>query len=141
MTTKAAEKMIEAFTALMEGFSELQEEIENEYGVSTDEDDEEDEEDEERDIEADTAVVNEMRAVLEAVVDNEDFAPEEIAALITTVTDALEEIDPNVFETEVESVDSDTATASAGEDEDYGDLDDDDLYDEDEEGEDEKDDD
>jgi hypothetical protein len=46
MTTKAAEKIIDALTLLMEGFSELQEGIQKELGPAKDPDEEEDDEDE-----------------------------------------------------------------------------------------------
>ena len=41
--------------------------------------------------------MTEMRACVEAVMDAEDYNAEEIANAITTVTDAVEEIDPDVF--------------------------------------------
>ena len=95
MTSKATDKIIEALTELMEGFAELQEAAEKEFkteGVELSE-----EADEEDSAEIDAAVVNEMRAALENVIENEDYSAEEFADVISALTDALEEIDPGVF--------------------------------------------
>lgn len=106
MTTKAAEKIIDALTQLMEGYCELQEAVENDYGsADKDDDDDDDESSGELNAEADAAIVNEMRAALEAVIEAEDYTPDEIASVISTMTDALEEIDPDVFEKESEDED------------------------------------
>jgi len=129
MTSKAAEKIIEALTQLMEGYCELQEAVENDYGSSTKTDDDDDEEGGELNAEADAAIVTEMRAAIESVLEAEDYTPDELASIISTLTDALEEIDPEVFDKDV------------AEDEDYDDDDDDDIgdYDEEEDYEDDED--
>jgi hypothetical protein len=116
----------------MEGYCELQEAVENDYGSSTPSDEDDDEEGGELNAEADAAIVTEMRAAIEAVLEAEDYTPDELASIISTMTDALEEIDPEVFDKAVaedEDYDDDE-----GDDDDIGDYDEDD-YDEDEDDE------
>jgi len=133
MATKASEKIIDALTQLMEGFTELQESIERDYDIGADDDDEDDDDADSEKLEAEQALSTEMKAALEALVENEDYAPEEIASLISSLTGALEEIDPNVFADD-QSIDEETSYDA--DDDDLDDLDDD-LYDEDDELEDE----
>ncbi|MBX7145664.1 MAG: hypothetical protein K1X79_14530 [Oligoflexia bacterium] len=113
---KAAEKIIEALTQLLEGYSELQESIENDFGGEKD--------DEETAEELDAALVTEMRAAVESVIENEDYTAEEIASVISALTDCLQEIDPDVFETEeTEEEEDDDDYDDDDEDEDDEDLD------------------
>ncbi len=72
----------------------------------------------------DAAAVVEIRAAIETVMDTEDYGTDEIAAFLSVLTDALEEIDPDVFE-EVQTEPSDLYAAAEEEyDEDDDDLDD-----------------
>ena len=151
MSSKATEKIIDALTELLEGYSELQESLEREFNAgkkvteSMDDDDDDDEEsDDEVEVnpEVDAAIVTELKAALETVMEAEDYSPEEIAQVVTTMTDALQEIDPGIFEQEEEKADADEpAYAAGGTDEDYDyDDDDDDLdIDEDEDEDDDED--
>jgi 23S rRNA pseudouridine2605 synthase len=123
MSTKAAEKIVEALTQLVEGFAELQEQLEAEYGPEAEDD--AGEEEETSDLE--DALVTEVRAAVESVIENEDCAPEDLASIISALTGALEEIAPEVFA---------EGTQEVGEDEEDEDIDlDDDDYDEDDEDE------
>lgn len=139
MSMRAAEKIIESLTLLMEGFLELQESIESEYGEDSEDEleTEEEEEDEEFRSEGDIALINEVQAALDAVIDTEDLAPEQVATMLSVLTDALEEIDPDVFEEE----DDDLEEEDDEDEEEYEDdaLDDSELYEEGEEDEDEED--
>ena len=127
MSTKAAEKIVEALTQLVEGFAELQEQLEAEYGAESDDDDTT-EEGETSDLE--DALVTEVRAAVESVIENEDCAPEDLASIISALTGSREEIAPEVFADESES--SEDEEEDDDEDEDI-DLDDDEYdYDEDE---------
>lgn len=121
MTSKAAEKIIEALTQLMEGYCELQEAVENDYGAAEAGDDDEGGE---LNAEADAALVTEVRAAIEAVLEAEDYTPDELGSIISTLTDALEEIDPDVFEKQVDDDDDD-------DDDDYEEEDGDDYEEED----------
>jgi len=132
---KAAEKIIEALTQLMEGFSELQDEIENEYGISTEDEELDEAKGAKARTAAESALVAEMRAALESVIESEDYSPEEVATLLGSITEALEEIDPNIFEDEVLIPVSDDVADD--DDDDYDDLDDD-LYDDEDLDEDEE---
>lgn len=135
MTTKATEKIIEALTQLVEGFAELQEKLEEDFDpdVASDEDEKtETEDDDEPAAGIEEAIVTELKAAVESVIENEDCAPEDLASIVSALTDALEEIDPEVFSHgEVEEEEEEEE-----EDEDYEDIDDDDFddddYDEDE---------
>jgi hypothetical protein len=123
MTTKATEKIIDALTQLVEGFAELQESLEEDFDPAAATDDDDGDDDEASGYIED-ALVTEIRAAVEAVIENEDCAPEDLASIVSALTDALEEIDPEVFS---------EATVAADEDEEEYDEDDedDDDYDED----------
>lgn len=134
MSTKAAEKIIDALTQLVEGFAELQEKLEEDYDPERTEDETEESEakPEVEGSSLEDALVTEIRAAVEAVIENEDCAPEDLASIVSALTDALEEIAPEVFTQESEEDEEDEE-----EDEDI-DLDDEDEdYDEDEDEEDE----
>jgi len=103
----------------MEGYFELQQLIREDLGVEPEKSGST--EDPETAAEVESAVASELRTALEAVLENEDYSAEEVAALISTLTDALEEIDPDVF----------AADEDASEEE-YGEYDEDDDYDYDE---------
>jgi len=137
MSTKAAEKIIEALTDLVQGFAELQEQLENDFGTESEEDDTEDNENEEASSELQDALVTEVRAAVESVIENEDCAPEDIASVISALTGALEEVAPEVFAEEEEAEKGKESEEEEYEDEDDIDLDDDD-YDEDEDEEEEE---
>jgi membrane-associated HD superfamily phosphohydrolase len=142
MTAKATEKIIDALSQLFEGYTDLKNSIRRELGHSVSsesvtskkeaDDDIEDEdlsdEEIEAEVEVDEALVNELKAAIETVLESEDFSPEDFALLISQLTDALEEIDPGVFGGETEE-------KSKEEDEDDVDYDDDDLDDLDEDDE------
>ena len=134
MSTKAAEKIVEALTQLVEGFAELQEHLESEYGAESDDDETTEEDEETNDLE--DALVTEVRAAVESVIENEDCAPEDLASIISALTGALEEVAPEVFSEETEE---DEEESQSEEDEDI-DLEEDD-YDYDEEEDDDDDDD
>jgi segregation and condensation protein B len=137
MSTKAAEKIIEALTDLVQGFAELQEQLENDFGTESEEDDTEDNENEEASSELQDALVTEVRAAVESVIENEDCAPEDIASVISALTGALEEVAPEVFAEEEEAEKGKESEEEEYEDEDDIDLDDDD-YDKDEDEEEEE---
>jgi len=144
MSTKATEKIVEALTQLVEGFAELQEHLEGEYGAAADEDEaDEDEEKESSDLE--DALVTEVRAAVESVIENEDCAPEDLGSIISALTGALEEIAPEIFADEGEQQEEEQEEEDDDidlDDDDYEeDDDDDDDDDEDKEEEDEDDDD
>ena len=113
----------------MEGFAELQESLEEDYDPELEEGEEAETESEEGSVDLEDALVTEVRAAVEAVIENEDCAPEDLASIVSALSDALEEIDPEVF------AHGEVAESDEDEDEDDDiDLDDDDLddYDEDE---------
>jgi segregation and condensation protein B len=137
MSTKATEKIIDALTQLVEGFAELQERLEEDYDpeVADDSDEAESAKDEDEESSSiEEALVTEIRAAVEAVIENEDCAPEDLASIVSALSNALEEIDPEVF--------SHGTVAGEDEDEEDEDVDEDDIdlddedYDEDEDEED-----
>jgi ribonuclease E len=137
MASKAAEKIIDALTQLVEGFAELQESIE--IGVPAGDEDESDDAIEEIEAGEDVedALVAELRTSIESVIENEDCSPEDLASIISALTDALEEIDPDVFassaddEDEDEDDSTDTDEEYDEDDEDYDDSEEDDEEEED----------
>lgn len=124
MTSKGAEKIIDGLTLILEGFAEIQ----GSLGDTAIDDDDDDDSDDEDDEETGQAVLQEVKSAVESVIDSEDYASEEIAAVVSVLTEALEEIDPNVFSEETVSVD-DLDEDEDEDDEDLEDLDDDDIYD------------
>ena len=136
MSSKATEKIIDALTQLVEGFAELQERLEEDYDPDVESDEEtpsEGEEKEEGASNLEEALVTEVRAAVEAVIENEDCAPEDLASIVSALSDALEEIDPEVF--------AHGAVAEEEEEEEDEDYEDDDIdLDDEDEDEDEEDD-
>ena len=136
MSSRASEKIIEGLSQFMEGFQQLQELVEADYEDESSEDDEG-----ETNSEMAVAILTEVRAALESVMDVEDYSTEEVATALSTLTEALEELDPDVFEREGEEEEA-FAAPDEDDDDDYYDDEDDDLdFDEDEEDEDEDEDD
>lgn len=131
MANKAADKVIEALNQLIEGYYELQQLVADDLGVGG-EISEEDQQEVEAEVQA--ALTTEIRAALETVLENEDIAIENVAMVVSNLTEAIEEIDPDVFAQESESEDDD-------DDLDLDDDDDDDDLDFDEDVDDEEDDD
>ena len=125
MANKAADKVIDALNQLIEGYYELQQLVADDLGVGGEVSEEDQQE---VDAEVQAALTTEIRAALETVLENEDIAVEDIAMVVSNLTEAIEEIDPDVFAQESEAED---------EDEDDLDLDDDDDLDLDEDLEDE----
>lgn len=124
MTSKAAEKIVDGLALLLEGFSEVQEAVGAPKAADDGDDDDDAEED---DAETAQAILQEVKAAVESVIDSEDYAPEELAAVVSVLTEALEEIDPNVFSDETVSVDDDEDEDEDIDDEDLEDLDDEDI--------------
>ena len=120
MASKATEKIVDGITQLLEGYYDLQQTVAEDLGVDDSERDEE--EAAELDAEVQAALSNEMRIALESVLEEDEHSIEEVAALVSNLTEAIEEIDPNVFESSGEA------------EEEKDDADDDDLaFDDDEE--------
>ena len=143
MATKAAKKIVDALSQLMEGYTELRESVVSKPSSKEVDEDDADDEGEESTSASDEALVTEMRNALEAVMDSDDYSAEDFAATISYLTEALEEIDPDVFTDTAEEEGEDESLY--GDNEDYSDDDldnidddDDDYYDDDEEEEDDE---
>jgi DNA-binding FrmR family transcriptional regulator len=117
---------MEALSQLLEGFAELQDSLDTEYGEV---EDDEDKDDDATDIvDPDAAIIKELKIAIEGSIETDDYTPEEIANLIAALTEALEEVDPNVFADSSE----DDEEEEEEDDDDYEDDDDDLDLDEDE---------
>lgn len=125
MASKATRKMTEALSDLLEAYSELLEGLHEEFGT---EDSEAEEGAAATSPEMESGLVNEVRAAVELVMDQDDYTADDIASLITSMTEALEEIDPSIFE----QVDEEEEAEEIEVDEDDEDDDDDYLVEEDE---------
>jgi len=119
MTNKAADKIIDALTQLLEGYTELVDSIQADFEGSKEVDEDE------VSAEIDAAITTEMRAAIESVLESEDISPEDFAGTLSSITEALEEIDPSVFEQE------ETESVADDDDIDYDDEDDDEDDDDD----------
>lgn len=134
MAHRATEKIMEALSQLLEGFAELQDSIESDFeGEEVEE--EETEIDEVEELEPDQIVIKEVRSAIESTMETDDFAPEDVANLIAALTEALQEIDPNIFDDTLQAV------AVDSEDDDEVDIDEDEDDEEDDEDEEEDEDD
>lgn len=129
MASKVTRKITEALSDLLQAYSELLAGLQTEFGIS---EESETEASEEAADELESSLVNEMRAAVELVMDQDDYAADDIAALITSLTEALEEIDPTIFEAAEEEEEEE-----GDDDEDYVVEDEEDEYDEYDEDEDE----
>ncbi len=121
MGKRAAEKIADSLAMLLEGYNELKENLKEELSVVSEDEDEEIE-----DQDVDAAMVTEVKAAIETALESEDYSPELLGSAIAVMTEALEEIDPTVFES---SEDEDEKEEETDE---YDDEDDEDIdYEED----------
>lgn len=121
MGKRAAEKIADSLAMLLEGYNELKENLKEELSVVSEDEDEEIE-----DQDVDAAMVTEVKAAIETALESEDYSPELLGSAIAVMTEALEEIDPSVFESSEEEDDSEEET------EEYDDEDEEDIdYEED----------
>jgi hypothetical protein len=127
MASKVTRKITEALSDLLQAYSELLEGLQTEFGIS---EESETEPSEEAADELESSLVNEVRAALELVMDQDDYAADDVAALITSLTEALEEIDPTIFE--ASEGEEEEEEEEGDDDEDYVVDDEEDEYDEDE---------
>ena len=157
MASHANDKLVSALSQLAEAYAELQEELEEKFnsGEREEDDDFEDEENDDEEAlaeEVDAAMVSELKLAIDSVIDSDDVATEEFAAIFSALVDALEEIDPNCFSEIEEDTDSDDddddfddgdeeIDLNDYDDDDYDDDDDDDYEDDDDDYEDDDDDD
>lgn len=134
---KSSEKMINGLTELLDGFVELSEKLQDELGSESEEAIIDEDGNPELSLEVEAALVTEVRAAIEMVMDAEDISSEQMATFISAFSDALEEIDPDVFEESDEDEDEVYEDDTSDLDEDYLDdeLDDEDLDDYDDEDE------
>jgi ribonuclease E len=137
MSPKISEKITDALAELMEAFAELQQSVSKSIKDGDDDDDtEENDEDKVMSAEQDEALVAEVRTALESALESEDVSPEEFATLLSSLTEALEEIDPDVFREEATQDVNDETDAEDVDDEDIDLDEEEDLDDEDEDEED-----
>ncbi len=134
---RATEKIIEGLTEFMEGFLELQRNVEAELGAENGFEAVED--DDEAGPEVEAALVTEVRAAIESVMDAEDYSAEEVATAASMLTDALEEIDPDLFVESEEEEQEEEEEIYGDDDIDYDDDEDYEDYDEDEDEDEEED--
>jgi ribonuclease E len=139
MSPKISEKITDALAELMEAFAELQQSVSKSIKDGDDDDDtDENDEDKVMSAEQDEALVAEVRTALESALESEDVSPEEFATLLSSLTEALEEIDPDVFREEVTQDVNDESDAEDIEDEDIDLDEEEDLDDEDEDDDDDE---
>ncbi len=91
MANDPTSKITDALANLMISFKELQTSLEEELGID------EFESDLEENPELEAAMIKEVKNALETTMDTEDYETEEVASLISTLTDSLEEIAPELF--------------------------------------------
>jgi ribonuclease E len=130
MVSKPTTRIIEALTQLIESYIELQEHVEDDSFVPTYTDsDDVDADDDAEEVDTEAMLVNEVRGAIEAVMEAEDYSPDDFAALVSSMSEALEEIDPSIFEPDDNEILAEIDTDTEDYDDDIDDLDDDDLDD------------
>jgi len=135
MTTKAAERIIEGLGQVLQGFYELRQSVREDLGATVEageasaaDAEEVDSGDPELEAEVEAAVANELRAALETVLEGDEFSSEDLAHAISGLTEALEEVDPDVFAEEAGADDDldDDYDYDEDDDEDFEELEEDD---------------
>ena len=86
MASHANDKLVSALSQLAEAYAELQEELEEKFnsGEREEDDDFEDEENDDEEAlaeEVDAAMVSELKLAIDSVIDSDDVATEEFAAI------------------------------------------------------------
>ena len=126
--SKTTEQFADAIALLMESYTKF---TKSSLGFGNDEDEDEDEELEDDDDDSEGAISEELKAglinsardAIEMVMDSEDHSTRDIANVISALTEAIQDIDPDVYGTqEFEEIEDED-----DEDED----DDDDLFEDD----------
>lgn len=138
MSKKAVEKIADSLAQFLEGYTELKAKLDDEYGVENDETEIDDEETETTE-EFDAALITELKAAIETALESEDYSPDILANAIVSMTEALEEIDPDIFESSDDDEDEEEEEDDIDDDLDDDDLDEDELDEEEEDEEDEDD--
>ena len=131
---RATDKIIDALSQLIEGYVELKDQLQGELGAENDI--EESEDGIESNPELDAAIVTEVRGAIEAALESADVTPEDFGEVVASLTEALEEIDPDIFEggSEEESEEEGDDEEDFDDDEiDYDDIDEDEYDDADDE--------
>jgi len=129
MGIKTGEKIVDGLALLLEGYSELEAQVRNDY-IDVAESGTLRASKLEQEVQG--ALVTELKAGVESLIESEDYRTTFVAGLITALSEALEEIDPDAFES---GAGLDLGDDDDDEDEDDDDDDDDeydDLEDEDE---------
>lgn len=109
---KSANKMVESLSAFLAAYKETEEKLIEDYGAESEE-------------EITSGLVTELASAAEVIVDSEDYSSAYIASACTSLTDALKELDPDIFEHKEEEEDEDEDEDS----EESEDVDEDDYYD------------
>ena len=127
MTIKSIEKVTETLAKLLQAYEELRNSAESQVQVAAkhaDSDAETDLDDEaiEAEIEIEETVSSDIKAAVDGLLDNGDHSVEDLAILISHLTEALEQIDPDVFGMEDEADDEEEVAANYGFDDDEEEL-------------------
>lgn len=109
---KSANKLVDGLSDFLEAFKEVEARLKDEYG-------------DESEDEITSGLITELASAAEVIIDSEDHSSAFIASAASTLTDALKELDPDVFERGEEEEEDDDED---DEDDDDIDLDEDDYY-------------
>ncbi len=109
---KSANKMVEGLSAFFAAYKEVEERLTEDYGSEAEE-------------EITSGLITELASAAEIIVDSEDYSSAYMASAVTSLTEALKELDPDIFEHKEEEEDEDEDEDS----EDSEDVDEDDYYD------------
>ena len=98
MIETARARMIQALSALQQAFDELEAALEAGVVADIREGRVTLKNDSDLQAEYEAQLVGESRVVVESVLEDSDWSTDDLASVIATLTDALEEIDPDLFE-------------------------------------------
>ncbi len=110
---KSSNKLADGLSTFLAAFKEVEARLKDEYG-------------EESEDEISSGLITELASAAETIVDSEDYSSAFIASAASSLTDALKELDPDIFEYSDEDEDEDE-DADEDDDEDL-ESDEDDYY-------------
>ncbi len=110
---KSSNKLAEGLSSFLAAFKEVESRLKDEYG-------------DESEDEITSGLITELASAAETIVDSEDYSSAFIASAASSLTDALKELDPDIFEYKEED-EEDDEDEDEDDDEDL-ELDEDDYY-------------
>ncbi len=107
---KSSNKLADSLTAYFSAYKALEETLQEDYGTESSND-------------LSAALVGEVSSALETVLDSDEFSPTFVGSSVKILIEALEDLDPEMFEASGKDEDKDTDDDSSEDDEEIEDED------------------